>query len=69
MMDDIANVSINKLAVEDKKGRPVYLLVAKPLTRGWSDVLEREFAEIDRYFSHETIAHYPEMGLYRLKPH
>ncbi len=58
----------HKLAEEDKKGRPVYLLVAMPLTGEWFHELGQEFAEIDRYFSHETIADYPEVGLYRLKP-
>ncbi len=58
-----------KLAEEDKKGRPVYLLVVMPLTDEWWDELEREFAEIDRRFSHETVADYREVGLYRLKPH
>jgi 4-amino-4-deoxy-L-arabinose transferase-like glycosyltransferase len=61
-------VEARKLADEDKKGRPVYLLVAMPLTDQWFVVLKQEFAEIDRYFTHETIADYPEMGLYRLKP-
>jgi len=58
-----------KLAEEDKKGRPVYLLVVMPLTDEWWDELEHEFAEIDRRFSHETVADYREVGLYRLKPH
>ena len=58
-----------KLAEEDKKGRPVYLLVVMPLTDDWWDELEREFAQIDRRFSHETVADYREVGLYRLKPH
>ena len=56
-----------KLAEEDKKGRPVYLLVQMPHSDAWWDELEREFAEIDRRFSHETVADYREVGLYRLK--
>ncbi len=62
-------VEADKLAVEDKKGRPVYLLVQMPVTDEWWDELNREFAEIDRRFSHETVADYREVGLYRLKPH
>ena len=58
-----------KLAEEEKKGRPVYVLVAKPLTREWQNVLKQEAAEIDKYFTDTTIADYPEVGLYRLKPH
>jgi len=58
-----------KLAEEDKKGRPVYLLVANPLTREWQNVLLQEAAETHRYFTDEMIADYPEVGLYRLKPH
>jgi 4-amino-4-deoxy-L-arabinose transferase-like glycosyltransferase len=58
-----------KLAEEDEKGRPVYLLVVMPATDEWWDVVQREFAEIDRHFSHETVADYPEVGLYRLRPH
>ena len=58
-----------KLAGEDKQGRPVYALVSKPPTREWQNVLKREFAEIDRYFTDETVADYPEVGLYRLKAH
>jgi 4-amino-4-deoxy-L-arabinose transferase-like glycosyltransferase len=58
-----------KLAEEDKKGRPVYLLVLVPETREWLKELEPELAEIARYFSLETIAYNPEVGLYRLKPH
>ena len=57
-----------KLAEEDKKGRPVYALVTKPLTHEWQNVLKLETAEIDRYFSEETIADYPDVGLYRLQP-
>jgi len=56
-----------KLAEEDKKGRPVYLLVQMPVTDEWWDELNREFAEIDRRFSHETVADYREVGLYRLE--
>ncbi|MGA7621225.1 ArnT family glycosyltransferase [Candidatus Binatus sp.] len=62
-------VEAGKLAEEDKQGRPVYLLVVMPLTDEWWDELKREFAEIDRRFSHETVADYREVGLYRLKPH
>jgi len=57
-----------KLAEEDKQGRPVYLLLLGPGTSEWFDVLKREVAEIDRYFSLEGVAHYPEVGLFRLKP-
>ena len=56
-----------KLAEEDKKGRPVYLLLSGQATRAYFDELKREFAQIDLYFTHETIAHYPEVALYRLK--
>jgi len=58
-----------KLAEEDEKGRPVYLLVVMPRTDEWFDLVQREFTEIDRHFSHETVVDYPEVGLYRLKPH
>ena len=58
-----------KLAADDKQGRSVYLLVAIPTNSQWLGVLKREFTEIDRYFSYETIARYPEVALYRLKPH
>jgi 4-amino-4-deoxy-L-arabinose transferase-like glycosyltransferase len=57
-----------KLAEEDKQGRPVYLLVAMPQSNQWFGVLEREFAEIDRFFSHEPIERQHEVALYRLKP-
>jgi Dolichyl-phosphate-mannose-protein mannosyltransferase len=57
-----------KLAEEDEKGRPVYGLVAKPTTHAWQDLIRREGAEIDRYFTDRTIADYPELELYRLKP-
>jgi 4-amino-4-deoxy-L-arabinose transferase-like glycosyltransferase len=57
-----------KLAEEDEKGHPVYLLVVMPVSDEWWDVLKRQFAEIDRHFWHETVADYPEVGLYRLKP-
>jgi len=40
----------------------------RPLTREWFGVLNQEFGEIDRYFTHEPIANYPEMALGRLKP-
>ena len=59
----------SKLADDYKWGRPVYLLVAIPTNSQWLGVLKREFTEIDRYFSYETIARYPEVALYRLKPH
>ncbi len=58
-----------KLAEEDKKGRPVYLLVQMPRSDEWWDELNHEFTQIDRRFSHETVADYREVGLYRLKPH
>ncbi len=57
-----------KLAEQDKQGRPVYLLLLGLASRGYFDEPEREFAQIDPYFTHETIAHYPELALYRLKP-
>ena len=56
-----------KLAEEDKKGRPVYLLLLGLASPPWFAELKREFAQIDLYFTHETIARYPELGLYRLK--
>jgi hypothetical protein len=58
-----------KLADDDQQGRPVYLLVAMPQTTEWFNVLKREFAEVDRDFSHEPIERNREVGLYRLKPH
>jgi 4-amino-4-deoxy-L-arabinose transferase-like glycosyltransferase len=58
-----------RLAQQDKKGRPVYLLVLAPATDAWFGEIKREFGEIERYFSLETIADYGEVGLYRLKPH
>ncbi len=58
-----------KLAGEDKQGRPVYALVTKPLIPESQNVLKREFAEIDRYFTDETVAEYPEVVLHRLKAH
>ena len=58
----------SKLADDDRRGRPVYLLVAIPTNSQWLGVLKREFAEIDRYFSYEAIIRYPEVALYRLKP-
>jgi 4-amino-4-deoxy-L-arabinose transferase-like glycosyltransferase len=57
-----------KLAEEDKKGRPVYALVMKPRNREWQNVLRQEAAETHRYFTDTTIADYPEVGLYRLRP-
>ena len=59
----------SKLAAEDKEGRPVYLLILRVTSSQWFDVRERQVAEIDRAFSLERIAHYPEMTLYRLTPH
>ena len=56
-----------KLAEEDKQGRPVYLLLLGVASPPWFAELKREFAQIDLYFTHETTAHYPEVGLYRLK--
>ena len=47
----------------------MYALIAKPLTRERQTVLQQEAAELGRYFTEETIADYPEVGLYRLKPH
>jgi len=64
---DVAEAS--KLADDDKRGHPVYLLVAIPTNSQWLSVLKREFTEMDRYFLSETIARYPEVTLYRLKPH
>jgi 4-amino-4-deoxy-L-arabinose transferase-like glycosyltransferase len=58
-----------ELAEQDKKGRPVYVLVMKPLTREWRNVFLGEAAETHRYFTITTIADYPEVGLYRLRPH
>ncbi len=57
-----------KLAEDDKQGRPVYLLVAMPMSNQWIGVLRREFAEIDRFFTHEPIERQHEVALYRLKP-
>ena len=59
---------VGKLVDDDKKGRPVYVLLARPLTREWQRVLRSETAEIGNYFTVETIAHYPDVWLYRLKP-
>ena len=56
-----------KLAEEDKQGRPVYLLLLGVASPPWFAELKREFAQIALYFTHETIADYPEVGLYRLK--
>ena len=63
---DLAQVRM--LAEADKQGRPVYALVTKPRTREWQNVLQQEAAQIDRRFTDETIADYPELGLYRLRP-
>lgn len=57
-----------KLADEDKKGRPVYLLLLIPTSYVWLNELNKEVAQIDGYFSLETVASDPEMALYRLKP-
>ena len=57
-----------KLADEDKKGRAVYVLLAKPLTREWRSVLRSEAVQIGNYFTIETIADDPGVWLYRLKP-
>ena len=56
-----------KLAEEEKQGRPVYLLLLGVASPPWFAELKREFAQIALYFTHETTAHYPEVGLYRLK--
>ncbi len=47
---------------EDKKGRPVYVLVATALTREWQNVIKQETAWTRRYFTDETIADYPGLG-------
>jgi hypothetical protein len=65
---ELDQAEMRKLADENKTGRPVYALIMKPLTREWQSVLQQEAAEIDRYFTDETIADYPEVGLYRLTP-
>jgi 4-amino-4-deoxy-L-arabinose transferase-like glycosyltransferase len=65
--DGLDFAEARKLAEEDKKGRPVYLLVVTPRALVWLNELKWELGEIDRNFSVETIAHYPEVGLYRLK--
>jgi 4-amino-4-deoxy-L-arabinose transferase-like glycosyltransferase len=59
---------LHRLAEEDKRGRPVYVLAAKPLTREWQNVLNREGDQIRRYFAFTTVADYREVGLYRLTP-
>ena len=56
------------LSDEDKAGRPVYLLVAMPMRADWASTLMGEFGELDRAFTMETVARYPEIGLYRLQP-
>jgi len=56
-----------KLAEEDKNGRPVYLLLLARATREYFAEVKPEFAQLDRYFTYEKIALYPEVGLYRLK--
>ena len=65
---ELDSAEAHKLADEDRHGRPVYALISKPLTREWQSVLQQEAAEIDRYFTDETVADYPEVGLYRLTP-
>ncbi len=62
---DLAEV--HKLADEDKKGRPVYLLLLGQATRAYYEELKPEFTQIDLYFTHETFAKYPDVALYRLK--
>jgi hypothetical protein len=47
----------------------VYVLLVRPLTRQWQNVLQREAAQILRYFTDETIVDFSEVRLYRLKPH
>jgi Dolichyl-phosphate-mannose-protein mannosyltransferase len=56
-----------KLAGEDKEGRPVYVLLAKPRTHEWQNVLGWEASQLHAYFAGTTIADYPEVGLYQLK--
>jgi 4-amino-4-deoxy-L-arabinose transferase-like glycosyltransferase len=56
-----------KLADDDKNGRPVYLLVAMPMRQDWASTLMGEFGELDRAFALENVTRYPEIGLYRLK--
>ncbi len=65
---ELDSAEAHKLADEDRHGRPVYALISKPLTREWQSVLQQEAAEIDRYFTDETVTDYPEVGLYRLTP-
>jgi len=62
-------VQARRLSEDDKHGRSVYLLVMLPLTNDWFGILKQEFGEIDSYFSHEVIAQYPRVKLYRLRPH
>jgi hypothetical protein len=57
-----------KLAEEVKKGRALYVLLARPLTPEWQSVIRSEAAEIGNYFTIETVADNREMWLYRLKP-
>jgi len=61
-------VEAGKLAAEDKDGRPLYLLVVMPMRRDWASTLMGEFGELDRNFSLQTVARYPNIGLYRLRP-
>lgn len=62
-------IEARQLSDEDKQGRPVYLLVLLPLTNDWFAILKHEFAELDTRFSHDVIAQYPHVKLYRLTPH
>jgi hypothetical protein len=59
----------SKLGEQERKGRTVYLLVAMPMRVDWASTLMSEFGEIDRSFSMEMVEHYPQIALYRLKPH
>jgi hypothetical protein len=61
-------VEARRLTDEEAAGRPVYLLVAMPMRKDWASTLMSEFGELDRAFALETVARYPELGLYRLKP-
>lgn len=56
------------LAAQARAGRPLFLLVATPQSQEWSDVLSREFADIDRYFTHEAVVDNRTLGLFRLVP-
>lgn len=56
------------LADENRQGRPVYLLIMKPLTNDWLAVLKQQFGEIHRAFSIEPVTNNPELALFRLNP-